>query len=65
MPKSTQVSMQFTGATQRQVEELTALGFGNRTDIVRIAVDRMHREETLKMEKITHVRRRAPATAGL
>jgi len=44
----TQRSLQFTGAMDRQVDTLKARGFGNRTDIVRIAIDRMHREEREK-----------------
>jgi len=37
--------MQLTEATERQIHALSSLGFGNRTDIVRLAVDRMYREE--------------------
>lgn len=51
---SKQVSMQLTEATQRQVRVLTARGFGNRTDIVRIAVDRMYREENKIHIRIEH-----------
>lgn len=55
MPK--QVSMQLTEATERQIHALTDLGFGNRTDIVRLAVDRMYREERehVNTEKWDHV----------
>ena len=40
-----QVSMQFLDATNAQVEALTAVGFGNRSSIARVAIDRMFREE--------------------
>lgn len=45
----TQVSMQLTDAQIRQIEALTAAGFGNRSDVVRIAVDRMYQQETRTM----------------
>ena len=43
MPRQT--SVQLTEATQRQADELKQAGFGTFTDIVRIAVDRLHRAE--------------------
>lgn len=43
MPRQT--SIQVTEATRRQADELTAGGWGSFTDIVRTAIDRMHREE--------------------
>ena len=43
MPRQT--SVQLTESTQRQVAALTDLGFGNFTDIARIAIDRMYRQE--------------------
>lgn len=44
--------MQLTDAQIRQIEALTAAGFGNRSDVVRIAVDRMYREEmTMKAQQ--------------
>lgn len=49
MPRQT--SLQMTPATDRQVEALQKLGFGTFTDIVRIAIDRMYREEA-KMQKV-------------
>jgi len=42
MPRQT--SIQLTGATERQVADLRDAGYGNFSDIVRIAIDRMHRE---------------------
>lgn len=44
MPRQT--SVQLTEATERQVEELKALGFGSMTDVIRTAVDRMYQQET-------------------
>jgi hypothetical protein len=41
----TQTSVQLTDATKRQVEALKLAGFGSLTDIIRIAIDRMHRDE--------------------
>ena len=43
MPRQT--SIQLTEATERQVDTLKQEGFGTFTDIVRIAIDRMYREE--------------------
>jgi len=49
MPRQT--SLQLTEATDRQVEALSEAGFGRLTDIVRLAVDRMHRQEMGKMDE--------------
>jgi hypothetical protein len=38
-------SIRLTPATQHQIDALTAAGFGQFTEIVRLAVDRMYREE--------------------
>lgn len=43
MPRQT--SIQITEATERQIEYLTMRGYGKMTDIVRIAIDRMYRDE--------------------
>jgi hypothetical protein len=43
MPR--QSSIQLTDATDSQVAQLQERGFGTFTDIVRIAIDRMHRQE--------------------
>jgi hypothetical protein len=48
-----QTSVQLIEATERQVEALKSLGFGTFTDIVRVAVDRMYRDESDKMSQIT------------
>lgn len=45
-----QTSVQLSKATERQVEELKQWGFGSFTDINRIAIDRMYREEVRKMK---------------
>ena len=46
-----QTSFQMTEATDRQVDALRLAGFGTTTDIIRIAIDRMAREEIM-MDKI-------------
>lgn len=43
MPKQT--SVQLIVSTQRQVNKLISLGWENFTNIVRIAIDRMYRDE--------------------
>lgn len=43
MPRQT--SIQLTESTEQQVSALQSLGFGTFTDIVRIAIDRMHMQE--------------------
>lgn len=48
MPRQT--SIQLTEATDRQVEALKLAGYGSLTDIIRIAIDRMHRDETPRRE---------------
>lgn len=48
MPRQT--SVQLTEATERQAAELKAAGYGNLTDVIRTAIDRMHREEKRTME---------------
>jgi hypothetical protein len=45
-----QTSVQITEATERQVELLKQYGFGSFTDIVRIAIDRMYRDELEALE---------------
>ena len=43
MPRQT--SLQITEATDEQIEYLKQRGFGTQTDIVRLAIDRIWREE--------------------
>lgn len=43
MPRQT--SVQLLESTERQTAELKAAGFGTLTDIIRIAIDRMYRQE--------------------
>lgn len=40
-----QTSVNLTKSTERQVEELKSAGFGGFTDIVRLAIDRLHTSE--------------------
>lgn len=42
-----QISLQLTDAQREQIAALTAQGFGTATDVVRIAVDRMFRQECI------------------
>ena len=51
---SRQTSMQLTPATERQVEYLRQEGFGNFTDIVRLAIDRMYRREHYQRDIVNH-----------
>jgi len=48
MPRQT--SVQLTEATERQAAELKAAGYGSLTDVIRIAIDRMHQQEKQLME---------------
>ena len=43
-------TINLSEATDRQIEYLQERGFGSFTQIVRLAVDRMHREEAIKMK---------------
>lgn len=43
-----QTSIQLTEAQAKQIESLKAAGFGNFTDIVRLAIDRMYQTEIFK-----------------
>jgi hypothetical protein len=49
MPRQT--SIQLTDATDRQIGSLKLAGFGTTTDIIRIAIDRMFRDEAAKAPK--------------
>lgn len=39
------VPVRITPALRRQLDVLIAAGFGNQNEVIRIAVDRMHRQE--------------------
>lgn len=52
MIKRTVSSFQMTDADARKFKELEQAGFGTRTDIIRIALDRMYREEILVNNKL-------------
>jgi Arc/MetJ-type ribon-helix-helix transcriptional regulator len=47
MPRQT--SVQLTEATERQAAELKAAGYGTLTEVIRVAIDRMHQQEKRKM----------------
>jgi len=44
-PKSDVVPIRMTPAMRRQLDELIDKGFGNQTDVIRLAVDRMYQQE--------------------
>jgi hypothetical protein len=43
--KTRQTSIRLSELTDRQIEALTTQGFGSFSDIIRIAIDRMHQQE--------------------
>ena len=43
-----QVSIQLTDEQLRQIEYLQEKGFGTRTDIVRLAIDRMYQVQQMR-----------------
>ena len=49
MPRQT--SVQVLPSTDRQAEQLKAAGFGNFTNVTRIAIDRLFREEILHVNR--------------
>ena len=51
MPRQT--SFQMTEATERQMDDLKAAGFGTTTDVIRIAIDRMYQQERNTMSTNT------------
>lgn len=53
MPRQT--SVQLTEATERQAAELKAAGYGNLTDVIRTAIDRMHQQEFGKGDNMSKV----------
>lgn len=61
MPRQT--SIQLAEATERQVQALQSQGFGSFTDIVRLAIDRMYREEIPMSEKLTYEQKSAAVLA--
>lgn len=44
MPRKT-ATFQLTDADARKIDELEAAGYGTKTDIFRLALDRLHRDE--------------------
>jgi hypothetical protein len=45
-PKSSVITMRLTAAMRKQLDFLADAGFGNQTDILRLAVDRMYQQES-------------------
>ena len=51
---TTQNSVRLTEATLRQIDDLMAQGYGSKTDIIRLAIDRMYKEEAeVNAESVT------------
>lgn len=51
---TTQTSVRLTEATLRQIDDLLAQGYGTKTDIIRLAIDRMHSQEAeVNTESVT------------
>jgi len=46
------VAVKLTRAHEAQIEALQEMGFGNQSDVIRTALDRMYREEIGKMGKV-------------
>ena len=47
-PKGTAIPVRPTAAMRQQLDELVAAGFGNTTDVIRTAIDRMYQQEQAK-----------------
>jgi hypothetical protein len=51
-PKGSAIPVRPTPQMRQQLDELIAAGWGNQTDIIRTAIDRMHQQE-IKMSDTT------------
>ncbi len=49
-PKGTAIPVRPTPQMRQQLDELIAAGWGNQTDVIRTAIDRMHQQEKRTME---------------
>ena len=52
--KSEAVPVRITPAMRKQLDFLTEAGFGNQTDIIRLAVDRMYQQESPRKVRAPH-----------
>jgi hypothetical protein len=52
--KSDVLPIRITAAMRKQLDFLAAAGFGNQTDIVRLAVDRMYQQESPRKVRAPH-----------
>ena len=52
--KSEAVPVRITPAMRKQLDFLAAAGFGNQTDIIRLAVDRMYQQESPRKVRAPH-----------
>ena len=48
-PKGSAIPVRPTPQMRQQLDALSAAGFGNQTDVLRTAIDRMHQQETRHM----------------
>jgi len=48
-PKGSAIPVRPTPQMRQQLDELSAAGFGNQTDVIRIAIDRMYQQEKRAM----------------
>lgn len=49
-PKGSAIPVRPTPQMRQQLDELIAAGWGNQTDVIRTAIDRMHQQEKRTME---------------
>ena len=47
-PKGSAIPVRPTPQMRQQLDELIAAGWGNQTDVIRTAIDRMHKETNMK-----------------
>lgn len=51
-PKGSAIPVRFSRQQRQQIDELVAAGFGNQTDVIRTAIDRMYVQEIREMKYI-------------
>ena len=62
--KSDVLPIRITAAMRRQLDFLTAAGFGNQTDVIRLAVDRMYQQESPLKVRAPHRQHLIELVAG-
>ena len=60
-PKGSAIPVRPTPQMRQQLDELIAAGWGNQTDVIRTAIDRMHQQEMRNMNRYskTHLQQEA------